>query len=132
MAVKKKEFKIPKSLALCVDKLYEVREKRLSLGRQMRDLEEIESKLKSHIIDKLPEQKASGISGKLCRVTMVHKDVPYAKDWQSVYKHITETGHFDLLGRRLNSNAVQERWDNGEEIPGVETYKTTSLSINKI
>lgn len=126
------EFKFPKTLAACADKLYETREKRLELGRKVKELEDIEAKLKQHLIEKLPEQESSGISGKSCRVSLVNKEVPYAKDWQEIYKHIKKTGHFDLLGRRLNASAVQERWDNGNDVPGVETYTTTTVSINKI
>lgn len=129
---KQKEFKLPKTLAGCADKLYVTREKRLEIMRKVKELEEIESALKQHLIAQLPEQDSSGISGKSCRVTLVNNEVPYAKDWQEIYKHIKETGHFDLLGRRLNSSAVQDRWENGDEIPGVETYTTTTLSINKV
>lgn len=133
MAPKKQtEFKMPKTLAACADKLYETREKRLELGRKVAELEEIEKKIKEHLIAQLPEQDASGVAGKICRISLVHKEVPYAKDWNEIYKHIKKTGHFDLLGRRLNSKAVEERWENGDKVPGVETYTTTSVSINKI
>lgn len=129
---KPKEFKLPKTLAACADKLFETHERRLELQRQAKELEEQESKLKQHLIEKLPDQDASGVAGKLCRISLVNKEVPYAKDWPEIYKHIQKTGHFDLLGRRLNSSAVAERWENGEEVPGVETYTTTSVSINKL
>lgn len=127
-----KEFKLPKTLAACADKLYQTREKRLALQRQAKELEEQESKLKQHLIEKLPEQDASGVAGKVCRITLVDKVVPYAKDWSEIYDHIKKTGHFDLLGRRINAKAVEERWENGEEVPGVETYTTTNVSINKL
>lgn len=127
-----KEFKLPKTLAACADMLYETREKRLEIMRKVKELEEAEAKLKQHLINKLPEQDSSGISGKSCRVTLVNKEVPYAKDWKEIYEHIQTTGHFDLLGRRLNNNAVQDRWDNGDKVPGVETYTTTTVSINKV
>lgn len=129
---KPKEFKLPKTLAKCADLLYETREKRLELQRQAKELEENESKLKQHLIEKLPDQDASGVSGKLCSISLVNKEVPYAKDWSEIYKHIKTTGHFDLLGRRLNSAAIAERWENGEDVPGVETYTVTSVSINKL
>lgn len=134
MAASKKptEFKMPKTLAACADKLYETREKRLELSRKVAELEEIEKRIKEHLIAQLPEQDASGVAGKTCRISLVHKQVPYAKDWNDIYKHIKKTGHFDLLGRRLNSKAVEERWENGEDVPGVETYTTTTVSINKI
>lgn len=128
----KQEVKLPKTLAACADKLYETREKRLEIMRKVKELEELEAALKQHLINELPEQDSSGIAGKSCRVTLVHKEVPYAKDWKEIYEHIMKTGHFDLLGRRLNNNAVQDRWEDGVDIPGVETYTTTTVSINKV
>lgn len=133
MATRKQvEFEMPETLAACADALYKTREERLELGRKVSELEEIEKMIKEHLINSLPEQEASGVAGKTCRVSLVHKDVPYVKDWQEVYKHISKTGHFDLLGRRLNAKAVEDRWENGDDVPGVETYTTTSVSINKI
>jgi hypothetical protein len=126
------EIKLPKSLGACVDKLFETRQKRLEIQKQVESFQELESALKDHIINTLPKSEASGIAGKLARVTVVKKVIAQASDWDAFYKYVKKTGSFDLMQRRLNDAAVKERWDNGEKIPGVESFTAVTLSVNKL
>lgn len=132
MATEKPKFKLPKSLAACADRLYEVRQKRLDQQKVVAALEEEERALKNHLIDNLPKSDASGVAGKLARVTVVTKDVPQVKDWDALHKYIKRTGQFELFQRRLADNAVRERWEAGKEVPGVERFKAVSISLNKV
>lgn len=125
-------MKMPKSLAACADLLYQTQQKRYDLNKQVKELEKIESELKTHLIDNLPKSDASGIAGKLARVTIVPKVKPVVEDWDAFYKHVKKTGHFDLLQRRLSDPAVNERWDDGKEIPGVGKFNAITVSLNKV
>lgn len=124
--------KIPKTLGACADLLFQTREKRYELQRQVTDLEEQERALKAHIIDTLPKSDASGVAGKLARVTVVEKVRPQAENWDLVHQYIKKRNAFELLQRRLNTAAVEERLENGEQIPGVVLFHDKTVSINKV
>lgn len=125
-------FKPPKSLGACADRLYELRQQRLSVQKEVDKLAAEETFLREHIINTLPKSEASGIAGKLARVTVVTKQVPQVKDWDAFYKFVKKTGSFDLLQRRLTDQAIKERWEAGKEVPGVEHFNAVSISLNKV
>ena len=128
----KPKFKFPKQLGSCADKLYELRQKRLEQQKVVDAIEAEEKALKEHIINTLPKSEASGVAGKLARVTVVTNEVPQVEDWDAFYKHVKKTGQFDLLQRRLTDVAIKERWEHGEEIPGVKHFSAVTVSINKV
>ena len=128
---KEKKFKFPKAMGACADKLYEVRQKRLAMQKEIDEVEAEEKALKEHIINNLPKSD-SGAAGKVARVSVVTKDVPQVKDWDAFYKYVSRTKSFDLLQRRLSDAAVKERWENKNDIPGVEAFTVVSVSLNKV
>lgn len=129
---KEAPFKLPKSLAACADLLYSIREERLALSRQADELEEREKQIKAHIIDTLPKSEATGVAGKLARVTVVTKLVPKTADVEELHAHIKKTDDWDLLQGRLSDTAVRARWEAGKTVPGVEAFQTVTVSINKV
>lgn len=128
----KPKYKFPKEMGKCADMLYEMRNKRLELGKVITEQEDEEKALKEHIILNLPKSEASGVAGKLARVTVITKDVPQVKDWDLFYKYITKNKAFDLLNRAVNKKAVEERWEANKKVGGVEAFQAVSVSINKL
>ncbi len=126
------KYKFPKALGACADKLFELRNKRLAEQKKVDEIAAEESALKNHIIENLPKSEASGVAGKLARVTVVTKQVPQVKDWDAFYKYVKKTGSFDLIQKRLTDAAIKERWEAGKEVPGVEHFNAVSVSINKV
>lgn len=127
-----KKFKFPKTMGACADRLYELREKRLGEQKKVDVIEEEEKALKEHLIQNLPKSEASGVAGKVARVTVVTKVIPQVEDWDKFYAHIKKKGEFDLMQRRVSDTAVKERWDAGKQVPGVKTFNALTVSINKV
>lgn len=126
------KYKFPPKMGACADRLFQLREKRLEEQKKVDAIEAEEKALKEHIIQTLPKSDASGVAGKIARVTVITKQVPQVKDWDVFYKHIKKTGEFELLQRRLTDTAIRERWDEGKKVPGVESFNALTVSINKI
>ena len=126
------KYKFPKALGACADKLFELRNKRLAEQKKVDEIAAEETALKNHIIENLPKSEASGVAGKLARVTVVTKQVPQVKDWDAFYKYVKKTGSFDLMQKRLIYGAIKERWEAGKEVPGVGHFNAVSVSINKV
>jgi hypothetical protein len=125
-------FKIPKQLAVAGDLLYETRQKRLALQKEVDELQSQETQLKDYLIANLPKSQASGIAGKVARIKIETKDIPQVKDWDVFYKYVKRTGDFDLMQRRLSDTAVKARWENGKQVPGVEVFTSTVVSCTKV
>lgn len=132
MSDEKPKFKMPKTLGAAADRLYEVRQKRLDQQKVVDALAAEEAALKDHIINNLPKSEASGVAGKLCRVSVVTKAIPQVKDWDALYKYVKKTGAFELLQRRLSDAAIKERWEAGKTVPGIESFNVVSVSVNKL
>lgn len=129
---KVKKYKFPKAVGACADKLYQLREERLKQQKIVDDIEAEEKALKAHIINTLPKSEASGVSGKIAKVKVETDDIPQTEDWDKVWQYIKKNNAFDLLQRRLNNAAVEERWEAGKKIPGIKTFKVVKVSCTKV
>src|SRR5574344_2166580 len=99
--VEKPKYKFPKAMGACADKLFELHNKRLAEQKKVDEIAAEESALKNHIIENLPKSEASGVAGKLARVTVVTKQVPQVKDWDLFYAYVKKNNAWDLMQRRL-------------------------------
>lgn len=126
------KFKLPKTLAACVDRLYEIRQLRLAEDKKIDVLREEERALEDHLIDQLPKSEASGIAGRVARATIMVKSVPDVQDWDQLYKYVSRTKSFDLLQRRVSVEAVKARWEAGKEVPGIGVFRAVKVSLNKL
>ena len=68
--------KLPKSLAACADLLYETRQSRLKEKKVIDEFSALETALKERLINELPKGEASGIAGRVARVSINTKNVP--------------------------------------------------------
>lgn len=129
---KKTEVKLPRTIGACADLLYETKEKRLALAREVAALEELEKRLKEKIINELPVSEASGVAGKLARVTINKKSTWRATDWAEIWKYAKKNDAHDIFQRRLSDEAINLRIEAGEKIKGLELFHYKSVGINKI
>ncbi len=132
MPKKEVAFKAPKTIGACADLLYTTRAKRLAIQKEAEVFEELESKLKAYIIDTLPKSEASGVAGKVARVSVEVKKVPKVEDWDKFYAHIKKTGDFALLGKSLGKEHVKEVLDAGKKLPGMGTIPVVTVSLSKL
>lgn len=126
-----KNYKFPKSMGACADRLFDVREARLQAKKIADELEAEEKAIKEHIINNLSKD-STGAAGKHHRVQIVPKEIPQVEAWDKLYPYIKKNDAFDLLQRRLNEAAVRERLENKKKIPGVILFPTKSVSLTKI
>jgi hypothetical protein len=124
--------KLPKTLGACADLLYTSRQDRLDVQHTVDDMKGFENRLKDHLIQELPKGEASGIAGKVARVTVVTKQVPTVEDWDKLYAYIKKKNAFDLLNRALNVAACTERLEAGEQIPGIGAFTRVDVSCQKV
>lgn len=125
-------MKFPKALGACADLLFRLKAERLAAQKRLEAMQRDESALKEHIIAALPKSQASGVAGKVARVTVYNKEIPQVEDWEKLYAYVKKKGRFDLLQRRLSEKAVSDMLEDGEKVPGVKVFKTPTVSLNKV
>ena len=126
------KFKFPKMMGACADRLYELKANRLEAQKIADAIETEEKALKTYLIENLPKSEASGVAGKVARVTIVTRPVPQVKDWEIFWKKFNKKKDFDLLQHRLNNVAVEKRWEAGKEVPGIGHFNVVTISLSKV
>jgi hypothetical protein len=97
---------------------------RLALKKDYDELEDQEKRLKEQIIIELRKGVAFPTP-----VILIEKQKPTVEDWHLLYEHIQATGNFELLQRRVTESAVQERWANGDKVPGVGRFPVFDIKV---
>ena len=138
----KKEFPttMPKTIAEQGDLLYQVTAARLELARTaVAYLSELETALENNIIENLPKENASGISGRVANVKIIPFSVPQVdtenNGWDKVWGWIKKQKGLDgfaILGRSLNKKAVEELNEGGKIIPGTKRFTGKKVSCTKV
>lgn len=125
------EMPISSHLPDLTDQYITIRAQRLVLAKEVEAMEEAEKDLYRTIIAKLREGGMTGIGGKMGFIKMHESIEPIAQDWPATWAFIKANDAFELLHKRLTVTAVKERWEAGEEVPGVGRVPKFSLTVSK-
>lgn len=84
------------------------------------------------IIAAMVEGDLKMAAGSTAKVVLKEEQMPTAKDWEALFRHIGSTGKFYLLQKRLAATAMREELASGEAVPGVEMAPVRSLSLTSL
>jgi hypothetical protein len=93
-----------------------------SLKSQQRELE-------SQISIRMQEQGLDKISNDVCTISLRNEIVPTVEDWDQLHEHITDTGQFELLQKRVSATAYRELIAAGMDVPGVKSTELTRINF---
>ena len=93
-----------------------------SLKSQQRELE-------SQISIRTQEQGLDKISNDVCTISLRNEIVPTVEDWDQLHEHITDTGQFELLQKRVSATAYRELIAAGMDVPGVKSTELTRINF---
>lgn len=86
----------------------------------------------SIILDLMADQGIASTKIKgVAMLTVSETTMPVAEDWGAIYQFIEDNAMPHLLQRRLSSTAIDELAALGTVVPGVGTFKKTTLSVRK-
>jgi hypothetical protein len=123
---------LPPSIGLCADLYAEVRELRLAMQKHVDNVKRREAEIREHIINNLSKSDDTGAAGKRYRAQIVTKDVPTLRDWDAFTAFVARANRWDLLHKRVADKPVRDLWEEGEQVPGIEAFKTVDVSITRI
>lgn len=63
------------------------------------------------------------------KISLSDEIVPTVTDWEALFQYIEREGAFYLLQKRMAAGAYREAHQMGLEIPGVEPFTKTKMSV---
>ena len=126
-----KQYKWPKTLGAMVDRLYDLDEERGKLARRVEELKTEYAALEGHIFETLPKSALEGALGKRAMASIKRTPVPTADDWDAIRRYVVKNNAWDLIQKRLSTEAVRERWNADVAVPGVGKFTRITLSLTK-
>ena len=119
-------------LSMLIDEFNIARNRRLAADKEAKALKSIEVEMKDRILGEMIEQQVGFAAGMDIRVKRKTVNKPQAADWDQVYKYMVDNDAMDLVQKRLHERAVNDRFEDGITIPGIEFYEVNDLSVGKL
>ena len=124
-------IKYPKTIGACIDALYQQRAERLGAQQQVDLMKKAEDELEQHILGQFDKVDLNGAKGRLATAGIKRTTTYNISDWPTYVAYVSKKKAWDMLQKRCAVQAVASRFDNGEVVPGIETFVKVSLSLNK-
>lgn len=124
-------IKYPKTIGACLDQLYEQRAERLAAQKQIDVMKKAEADLEEHILKQFDKADLNGAKGDLATGGITKKTVYSIEDWPTFIAYVSKKKAWDILYKQAAQLALRERFDNGEEVPGIKAFEKISLSLTK-
>ena len=111
-----------------MDTLAETRTEIRALQEQEKILKLRQNDLESDIIWKMDQQGLDQIANDVCTISKKIENVPTVEDWPTLYQHISDTGRFELLQKRVAARAYREILQMEPSVPGVKSTELTKIN----
>ena len=64
----------------------------------------------------------------VCTNSLKTETVPTVEDWDALHQHISDTGRFELLQKRMSATAYRELIAMEPSVPGVRSTELTKVN----
>jgi len=112
-----------------IDALYDVRKYRSEILMKADLVKDDESFIETYLLNKFGKQGLHGAQGSKAKVSIKEAVHPTVYDWDELYEYIAETGAYDLLQKRISTEAWKLRVNDGLNIQGVTSFIKVTLSM---
>jgi hypothetical protein len=90
--------------------------------------------LEEHFINTLATDNSTGLQGARSRVQVTDSVVPVIKpeDWNKFYAYVAKTKQWELLGHKVSTEAIRERWAQKRQVKFVGVFHAKRVSVTKL
>lgn len=127
-----KKGEMPKTIGECVALLVQRYKARKKIEEKVKLLEAEEKKVKDYMLNTFAKEDLRSVKTKKATVTLVEKDVPHVKDKEAFGRYVYENKAWDLLYGKAVEEAIKARWDEGEQVAGVEKYHDVKIKLTEV
>lgn len=115
-----------------LDTIATLRKDRLALQKTIDKMKAEEDGLATALASELREANIEELRGEVGKIKLKTTESADVVDYPAFYQYIKEHDAFDLLQRRVSLAGVRERWQEGNEIPGVARVLEESFTLGTI
>lgn len=115
-----------------IDQLYELRQRKKDLEKEIDALEEEMEELEASIMAHMDTEGTTLTRGGRASVSILESEVPSVEDWDAVHEFVKKHDALYLLERRIALGAWRELKDAGELMPGTTPVIKRKLSVRKV
>ena len=109
--------------------LNDTRQQIKKLQEQEKTLKQTQNYLEAEIAADMTKQGLTQTGNDVCTVSLKTEIVPTVDDWDALYKHIVDTGQFELLQKRMSATAYRELLAMAQAVPGVRSTELTKVNF---
>jgi len=119
------------SLSYRIDQLFLLRQERIALQKDVDKMKAEEDGRLAAYITEMENGDMDLVQGELGKISIKPVETAEVTSYPDLYQYIKETGSFDLLQRRVSLTGVRERWQEGNEVPGVARVMELKGTLGK-
>ena len=108
--------------------LADTRAKLKVLLDQEKELKQVQNALEAEIAADMESQGLTQTGNDVCTISLKTETVPTVEDWDVLHQHISDTGRFELLQKRMSATAYRELIAMEPSVPGVRSTELTKVN----
>ena len=108
--------------------LADTRAKLKVLLEKEKELKNVQNALEAEIAADMERQGLTQTGNDVCTISLKTETVPTVEDWDVLHQHISDTGRFELLQKRMSATAYRELIAMEPSVPGVRSTELTKLN----
>jgi len=108
--------------------LADTRAKLKVLLNQEKELKNVQNALEAEIAADMERQGLTQTGNDVCTISLKTETVPTVEDWDVLHQHISDTGRFELLQKRMSATAYRELIAMEPSVPGVRSTELTKVN----
>ncbi len=108
--------------------LADTRAKLKVLLDQEKELKQVQNALEAEIAADMERQGLTQTGNDACTISLKTEVVPTVEDWDVLHQHISDTGRFELLQKRMSATAYRELIAMEPSVPGVRSTELTKVN----
>jgi len=109
--------------------LADTRAKLKVLLEQEKELKNVQNALEAEIAADMERQGLTQTGNDVCTISLKTETVPTVEDWDVLHQHISDTGRFELLQKRMSATAYRELIAMEPSVPGVRSTELTKVNF---
>jgi len=98
------------------------------LLEQEKELKNVQNALEAEIAADMESQGLTQTGNDVCTISLKTETVPTVEDWDVLHQHISDTGRFELLQKRMSATAYRELIAMEPLVPGVRSTELTKVN----
>lgn len=108
--------------------LADTRAKLKVLLEKEKELKNVQNALEAEIAADMERQGLTQTGNDVCTISLKTETVPTVEDWDVLHQHISDTGRFELLQKRMSATAYRELIAMEPSVPGVRSTELTKVN----